>query len=333
MNRRRFLRTVSASLLAAPLAVEAQQAGKVYRIGHVVTSDLDPSWSAFVQALSSLGWVDGRNIVFEYRQIVLPPSGSLADSKGIQQVAEEFVRVKVDVIVVGAAGWALFIQKMTGTIPIVVLHGGELVASGIVSSLARPGGYITGMQSFSPELQGKRLQILKEIVPTLSRVAVLRRGAWPPGVVAAYRQATDDAAKKLGLRLRYVLFRNSDELPGVFTGMVNERDAAVVIWTDPAIFQHARQIVGLAARHRLPTAGEGVNWAQAGTLIAYGPKRDALWRQGATHVDRILKGASPGELPIGQPTTFELAINLKTAKALGLTIPPSLLVRADQVIG
>jgi putative tryptophan/tyrosine transport system substrate-binding protein len=331
MDRRRFLRTVSASLLAAPLAVEAQQAGKVYRIGHVFTGDLGSPWSAFVQALSGLGWVDGRNIVFEYRQLVLPPSGSLADSKSIQQVAEEFVRIKVDVIVVAAAGWALFIQKMTGTIPIVVLNGGELVASGIVSSLARPGGYITGMQTFSPELQGKRLQILKEIIPTLSRVAVLRRGTWPAGVVAAYRQPTDDAARKLGLRLRYVLFRNPDELPGVFAGMVSERDAAIILWTDPAIVQHARQIVDLAVRHRLPTAGEGVNWAEAGILIAYGPKREALWRQGATHVDRILKGASAGELPIGQPTTFELAINLKTAKAIGLTIAASLLVRADQV--
>lgn len=332
MNRRRFLGTVSLGFLAAPLAAEAQQTGKVFRLGHIFTGDLAPSWAAFVQGLSSLGWVEGKNFVFEHRKIVLPPSGSLNDSKSIQQVAEEFVRIQVDVIVVAAAGWALFVQKMTGTIPIVVLSGGELVASGIVSSLARPGGYITGMQTFSPELQGKRLQILKETVPTLSSVAVLRRGTWPPAVVAAYRQATDDAAKKLGLRLRYVLFRNPDELPGVFAGMVTERDAAILIWSDPAISQHIRQILDLAAKHRLPTACESPNWAKSGALIAYSPKRDDLWRQAATHVDRILKGAKPGDLPIGQPTTFELVFNLKTAKSLGLTIPQSLLVRADEVI-
>src|SRR5262245_53951570 len=238
LGRRRFVQTVSVGLLAAPLAIEAQQAGKVYRIGHVFAGDLGASWPAFVQGLGSLGWVEGRNIVFEYRPIVLPPSGALADSKSIEQVAEEFVRLKVDVIVVQAAGWALLVQKLTGTIPIVVLSGGELVASGFVSSLARPGGYITGMQTFSPELHAKRLQILKEIVPTLSRVAALRRGKWPPGAVAAYQQATDDAAKRLGLRLRYVFFQNSDELLGVFASMVKERDEAIVIWLDPAISLH-----------------------------------------------------------------------------------------------
>jgi putative ABC transport system substrate-binding protein len=332
INRRRFLHTVSA-ILAAPVVAEAQQAGRVYRIGHIFTGDLGSSpWPAFVQGLRSLGWVEGKNFVFEHREIVLPPSGSLADSKSIQQVAEEFVRIKVDVIVLAAAGWALFVQKITGAIPIVVLSGGELVASGIVSSLSRPGGSITGMQTFSPELQGKRLQILKEMVPTLSRVAVLRRGTWPPGAVAAYRQATDDAAKKLGLRLRYVLFRNPDELPRVFAGMVTEREAAILIWNDPGISQHIRQILDLATRHRLPTVNEGPNWAKSGALVTYSPKRDDLWRQAATHVDRILKGANPGDLAIGQPTTFELVINLKTAKALELTVPPSLLLRADQVI-
>jgi len=332
MNRRHFLSSVGATFLLAPLPVEAQQTRKVYRIGHTFTGDLDPSWPAFVQGLRSLGWVEGKNIVFEYRQIDIPPSGTLSDSKSIQQVAEEFVRIKVDVIVVAAAGWAQFIQKMTGTIPIVVLSGGELVASGFVASLARPGGYITGMQTFAPELQGKHLQILKEIVPTLARVAVLRRGPWPPGAVAAFQQAADDAAQKLSLRLRYVFFRNSDDLPSVFADMVNERGAAVLIWADPAILLNMRQITGLAAQHRLPTIADTSIAAKSGGLISYSAKRSDLWKQAATHVDRILKGAKPGDLPIGQPTTFELVINLKTAKTLGLTIPPSLVLRADQVI-
>jgi len=330
MYRRRFLATVSLGILIAPLAVEAQQARKVYRIGHIFTGNLGPAWPAFVQGLSSHGWVEGKNIVFEYRQIVLAPDGSL--SKSIQQVAEEFVRIKVDVIVIQPAGWAQLIHKMTGTIPIVVLGGGELVASGVVASLARPGGYITGMQTSSPELQGKRIQILKELVPTLSRVTVLRRGKWDPGFVAAYRQSADDAAQKLDVRLRYVFFDNSDELPSVFAGMVKERDAAVMIWWNPPLHQHIRQILDLAAQHRFPTIADSSLAAESGALIAYSGKRADLWKQAATHVDRILKGAKPGDLPIGQPTTFELIINLKTAKALGLTIPPSLLGRADEVI-
>jgi len=329
LNRRRFLFAV-AGVLTVPLAGEAQQARKIYRIGHIFTGDLDLSWPAFVQGLSSHGWVEGKNIVFEYRQIVLAPDGSFSNS--IQRVAEEFVRIKVDVIVIQPAGWAKLIQKTTGTIPIVVLGGAELVASGVVASLARPGGYITGMQTSSPELQGKRLQILKELVPTLSRVTVLRRGKWDPGFVAAYRQSADDAAQKLDVRLRYIFFDNSDELPSVFAGMVKERDAAILIWWNPPLHQHIRQILDLAVQHRLPTIADSSLAAESGALVAYSGKRADLWKQAATHVDRILKGAKPADLPVEQPTKFELVINMKTAKALGLTIPQSVLVRADQII-
>jgi putative tryptophan/tyrosine transport system substrate-binding protein len=328
MNRRRFLRSVSVGLLAAPLVAEAQPGGKVYRIGHIFTGEWGSSWSAFVQGLSSLGWVEGKNIVFEHRDFTY--TGRFAESD-LQAISEELVRIKVDVIVLWGGNRAQMIQKVTSTIPIVILSSGELVASGIVQSLTRPGGNITGVQNYTPELQGKRLQILKELVPTLSRVAVLRRGVWHPGILAAYRQAADDAAKKLGLRLHYVVFQTPDELPSVFAGMVNERDRAIVIWGDPGIFPHVRQILDLAAQHRLPTMVDPSS-SRAGALMAYGAKQDDLWRQAATHVDRILKGAKPGDLPIGQPTTFELAINLKTAKALGLTIPASLLQRADHVI-
>jgi putative tryptophan/tyrosine transport system substrate-binding protein len=325
MDRRAFIGAILGGLLAGPRVAEAQQAGRVYHIGHIFSGDWGPSWPAFVQGLSSLGWVEGKNIVFEHREYLL------ADSN-LRSLVEELVRTKVDVIVLDGGGRAQVVQKVTSTIPIVTLSAGELVASGIVSSVARPGGNITGMQIYNPELQGKRLQILKEILPTLSRVAVLRRGAWHPGILAAFRQAADDAAKTLGLRLRYIQFQNLDELPGVFAGMVDERDAAIVIWSDPGMSLYVRQVLDLAARHRLPTMGDWSDWAKSGALIAYAGKPDDTYRQAATYVDRILRGAKPGDLPIGQPTTFELVINLKTAKALGLTVPQSLLGRADVVI-
>ena len=331
MDRRTFLGTMNFLLLAAPLAAEAQQAGRVYRIGHIFSGGWGQSWPAFVQGLSSLGWVEGKNIVFEHREHVIPASTLFADSN-LRSLAEELVRTNADVIVLVGGSTAQFVQKVTSTLPIVTLNAGELVSSGIVASLVRPGGNITGMQEYSPELQGKRLQMLKELVPTLSRVAVLRRGPWHPGILAAYQQAADDAARKLGLRLRYVPFQDPEELPGVFAGMVNERDTAIVIWNDPGIDRNIRQILDLAARHRLPTMSPGSDWAKSGALIAYGAKTDDIYRQAAMHVDRILRGAKPGDLPIGQPTTFELVINLKTAKALGLTIPPTILLQADQVI-
>jgi putative ABC transport system substrate-binding protein len=331
MERRRFMAVMAGGLLAAPRAAGAQQAGKVYRIGHIFTGEWDPSWPAFVQGLRSLEWVEGKNIVFDHREHVRAASGLPADSN-LRLLVEDLVRTKVDVIVLAGGGRAQSVQKVTSTIPIVTLSAGELVASGIVASVARPGGNITGMQDYNPELQGKRLQILKELVPTLSRVAVLRRGTWHPGIVAAFRQAADDAAKTLGLRLRYIQFQNPDELPGEFAGMVNEREAAIVIWSDPGIPPYISQILDLAARHRLPTMADWSEWTKSGALVVYTPKHDDTFRQAATYVDRILKGAKPGDLPIGQPTTFELVINLKTAKALGLTIPPLLLGRADQVI-
>jgi putative ABC transport system substrate-binding protein len=329
ISRRAFNSTLAGALFAAPWAANAQQAGKVYRIGHIAPLDFDRpdrqeqrSWPAFVQGLTSLGWIEGKNIVFERRLVTFGPP--------LQQAAEEFVRLTVAVIVCVGGGRAQVIRKVTRTIPIVTLTAGELVASGIVSSLARPGGNITGMQAYAPDMMGKRLQILKEILPTLSRMAVLRRGAWHPGVFAAYRQAIDDAAPKLGIKVRYVQFQNPEALPRVFAEMEKEREKAVFVLDDPAIALLDRQIGELAVQHRLPMMTEGIRWP--GVLISYSGKSADIYRQAATYVDRILKGAKPEDLPIGQPTTFELVINLKTAKALGLTIPPSLLQRADEVI-
>jgi len=319
------------SLLLAPLAAHAQQAGKIYRVGHLATAEFeqpDPTeqraWPTFIEALKGLGWIEGKNFVFERRMS--------STRTGIQQAAEEFVRKKVDVIVLVGGARAAMVQQVTRTIPIVTLAAGDLVGSGIVPSLTRPGGNITGMQSYAPEIMGKRLQMLQELNPSLSRVAVLRRYSWHPGILAAYRQATDDAAQKLRIKVRYVRFDNADELPGVFAEMRRERDGAVMIWEDTAIDEVAPQLLDLAVKQRLPTIVDRPKWARTGALIAYGPKASDLFRHAATYVDRILKGAKPAELPIGQPTTFELICNLKTAKALGVTIPQSILLLADQVV-
>jgi putative ABC transport system substrate-binding protein len=331
ITRRTFLYGLTLGTPATALSAEAQQAGKVYRIGHVSPVDFDRpermeqrSWPAFIQGLRSRGWVEGKNIVFERH-----PTHDLTS---LQQAAKEFVRIKVDVIVLVGGARAAVVQKVTRTIPIVTLTSGDLVASGIVPSLARPAGNITGMQSYAPEMMGKRLQMLKELIPALARVAVLRRGSWSPGILGVYRQATDDAAKKLGIGVRYVQFEKPDALPGVFAEMVKERDTALLIWDDPRVDQVAPQILDLAVKHRIPTIVDDAQWAKIGALMAYGPKADDLYRQAATYVDRILRGAKPADLPIGQPTTFELICNLKTAKALGLTIPQAILLMADQVI-
>jgi putative ABC transport system substrate-binding protein len=322
---------LAASLLPASFAVHAQPAGKVYRIGHVTSVDFDQPeqielrhWGAFVQALGNLGWVEGKNFVFERRKV---PSRS-----GLRQAAEDLVRLKVDVIVVSGGARAAAIQQVTRTVPIVTLAAGDLVASGIVPSLTHPGGNITGMQSYAPEIMGKRLQMLRELNPALSRVAVLRRYSWHAGILAVYQTATDAAAQRLGLKLHYLQFNDVDELPAVFAEVRKERDGAVLIWDDPAISEVAPLLLDLAVKNRLPTIADAGRWATLGALIGYGPNPEDLYRQAATHVDRILKGAKPGDLPIGQPTTFELVCNLKTAKSLGVTIPKSILLLADRII-
>ena len=321
------------SLLLIPLAARAQPAGKVYHVGHVTSVDFDQPeqvvdlrhWRAFVQALRNLGWVEGKNFTFERRTV-----STMRIS--VQRAAEDLVRSKVDVIVVLGGARAADIQQVTRTVPIVTLSAGDLVGSGIVASLARPGGNITGMQSYTPEIMGKRLQMLRELNPGLARVAVLRRYLWHAGILAVYQTATEAAAQKLGLKLHYVHFNEVDDLPAAFAEIRKERDGAVLIWDDPVISELSPQILDLAVKNRLPTIADAGRWAAVGALIGYGPNPDELYRQAATYVDRILKGAKPGDLPIGQPTTFELVCNLKTAKALGVTIPKSILLLADRVI-
>ena len=322
MQRRTFLAGTGAVLFVTPFGAGAQT-GSLFRIGVVDLTGSGPTASdAFLQGLKSLGWIERQNFVFERRLVSSPTS--------FEQAATELVQVKVDLIIVRSTGFAEQAQRATRTIPIVVLAAGELGSSGLVASLTRPGGNVTGMQIYSPELMGKRLQLLKEALPNLTRLVVLRGGPYVPLLLAAYRQATDDGARTLGITPRYIEFQKPDELPGLFVEMEKARDQAVFVWSNPFSVAHRVAIQDLAIKYRLPLLGEIS--AFSGGLITYGPKIDDVFRQAASYVDKILKGAKPGDLPIGQPTTFELFINLKTAKALGLTIPQSLLQRADQII-
>src|SRR4029453_5594640 len=274
------LALLTQSLLLAPLAAHGQQPGKIYRVGHLATADFeqpDPTeqraWPAFIDALKSLGWIEGKNFVFERR--------ASSTRTEIQQAAAEFVRKKVDVIVLVGGARAAMVQQVTRTIPIVTLAAGDLVGSGIVPSLTRPSGNITGMQSYAPEIMGKRLQMLRELNPNLARVAVLRRHSWHAGILAAYQKATDEAAQKLGLRLRYVHFDAAGELPGVFAEIRKEREGAIMIWEDAAIDELTTVLLDLAVKQRLPTIVDRARWAMSGALIGYGPKASDLFRQAA----------------------------------------------------
>ena len=328
-GRRTFVRRLALGLVAAPLVAEAQQTGKVWRIGYLAAETKIVAARAlltFREGLRQLGYVEGKTLTVE----IWAAEGRPED---LPALAAQLVGAKPDVIVTHNAGHALIVQKLTRTLPIVVLAAGELVANGVVASLAKPGGNVTGMQLYSPELTGKRVQILQEAVPGVRRLAVLRSPSrWTPQGFAVWRQATDEPAAKLGIRARYVGFDDPDQLPGLFTEMAKERDDALLVWSTPNIGLFFDRLQELTIRHRLPAMHDFGSFVRRGGLIAYGPKLDDVRREAATYVDRIFKGANPGDLPIGQPTTFELVINLRTAKALGLTIPQSVLARADEVI-
>jgi putative ABC transport system substrate-binding protein len=329
MNRRRFLLTSLAAALAAPLAAEAQQAAKIARIGFL---SLDAATSAgnreaFLQGLRDLGYVEGRNVVIEYRD-------AEGKSERLPALAAELVALKVDVLLAGGTLHALAAKQATRTLPI-VFAAAEPVSSGLVTSLARPGGNVTGVSVFTQEeLVGKRLELLKLAVPGVSRVAVL----WQPGGYGEERAEKDMlkgaevAARALGVRVQFVEARGPADLDGAFSEMTGARAGALTVVTSAMFFNERRRLVGLAAKNRLPAVYGGREFVDAGGLLGYGLNTSALFRHAATYVNKILKGAKPGDLPIEQPTKFELVINLKTAKALGLKIPPSLLARADQVI-
>lgn len=324
--RRQLLVSLGTGALAWAGAVRAQAPPTVRRIG--LLSGFSPSvyagsYPAFRLGLRDLGWVEGRNISIEERYA----EGS---HDRLPDLAADLVRLDVDVIVTTATSDALAAKKATTTIPIVMVAGGDPVANGLVESLARPGGNVTGLSQMLQALGGKRLELLKEIVPKLSRVGVL----WNPQSASATLgwKENQQPARQLGLQLHSLEARSPSELDKAFEVAIVARAGALAILPDPVISTNLRRIVDFAAKSRLPSIYQSSEFADAGGLVTYGPDRADLFRRAAAYVDKILKGARPGDLPVDQPTKLELVVNLKTAKALGVTIPQSVLLRADRVI-
>jgi putative ABC transport system substrate-binding protein len=322
MNRRTFLCGLALGVLAAPLTVEAQQAGKVYRIGVLLPlGGTPPILARFLGGMRDLGWVENQGFVAE-------PRYAEGRVERLPELAAELVRLKVDVLVTMGTPATTAATHATATIPIVFGLVGDAVGAGVVPNLARPGGNVTGMALFGPEVFGKGLELLKEAVPRAERVMITRPLLDNLSQTLAEAIA-DTAAKTLGIRLLRVGVRNVEDYEAAFEVAVKERVGAVLI---SPYLPFPKETAALALRHRLPTMTLMGSLDPVGQLIAYGPNFGVQVRRVASHVDRILKGAKPGDLPVEQPTKFELVINLKTAKTLGLTIPPSLLLRADEVI-
>ena len=325
MNRRVFLSALSGSLLAAPLAAEAQPAGKVYRMGYLLEGppgQTSPQGEAFEETLRELGYVEGRNLVVERRFAAF-------HYDRLPDLAAELVRLKPDVILTGGNPSIAAVKQATTTVPVVMAWAIDPVGAGLVTSLARPGGNITGSSlSTGPEFMAKQLEILNEVVPKVSRVAILRQ----TGRAGAETGALESAARKRGLTILFADVSTPSDIEGAFAAMTRSRAGALLILGGGMTYMSRQRIADLAVQHRLPGIHLCRAYAEAGLLLTYGPDPVAQYRGVATYIDKILKGARPADLPIQEPTQFELVINLKTAKALGLTIPPSLLQRADQVI-
>jgi putative ABC transport system substrate-binding protein len=323
MERRTFLGMIAGGLLAAPLAARAQSATKIPRVGVLLfgTPDTDPSLKSFLAGLRDLGHVEGKTIALEFHYAGGKP-------ERLPDLARDLVGTKPDVIFALGGDVAPFVRTATTTIPIVVAVSNDPVQSGLVATLARPGGNLTGVTFVSSDLAAKRMQLLKEIVPAISRVGVL----WNPDHIDPEYRETQGAGLALGVAVHSLEVRGPSDLDRAFRAAAGARVEAIVVVSSRLLLVNQQPIMEMATRHRLVLVGGMGAWPQAGALFSYGPDLDVLVRQAATDVDKVLKGARPGDIPIVQPTKFELIINLKTAKTLGLTIPPSLLQRADQVI-
>jgi len=327
VQRRDFL-IAAGALLAAPIAAGAQQPATVARVGFLA---LDMAGNprgtdSFRQGLRELGYVEGRNVVIEYRD---------AERKleRFPVLAAELVALKVDVIVAPSVVASQAAKQATKTIPIVFAGVADPVTDGLVTSIARPGGNVTGLSNLAPELVGKRLELLKEAVPGVSRVAIL----WQPGSGMERTdkdtlRAAEVAAQALSVRLQVIEVRSPADLHRAFSDIARERANAIIVQGTPMFFTERRRIVDLAAKHRLPAMYTTRQYVESGGLMAYGASLDDLLRRAAAYVDRLLRGAKPADLPVEQPTKFELVVNLKAARALGITIPRSILGRADEVI-
>jgi putative tryptophan/tyrosine transport system substrate-binding protein len=329
MRRRDFLKTTVAGILAAPLAAGAQ-AGRMWRIGYLslLAGELDQHkrWiAAFRDGLRELGYVEGDNVIIEQRY-------AAGRVERLPALAAELVGLNVDILVAAPAGSAFAAKNVTSTVPIVFMGEPDPIGTGLVTSFARPGGNATGLADAHTDLVPKRLELLKQLVPSASRIGVL----WSPSNASTAPQLNivRAAAPAVGLTIVPVEVKGPgrDHLDRAFATLDKERLAGLLIISDPTLGNHRTRIAELAIGHRLPTSGTHRGWAESGLLMSYGTDFVALFRHGAGVVDKILKGAAPGALPVERPTKFELSLNTKTAKALRLTIPPSLLARADQVI-
>ena len=327
MKKKLTFLTLCALLFALRWSAEAQQPTKIPRLGFLFGSSPSANSArheAFRQGLRELGYVEGKNIFIDWR---------FAEEKldRLPALAADLVRLKVDIIVTGGSSPTRAAKEATTTIPIVMAQDADPVGSGFVASLARPGGNITGLSTLAPELNGKRLDLLREIVPTLSRVAVLGTSTQPGN--AQSLKEVELAAKAFGVKLQYLDVLSSKDITTAFRAATKGRADAVLMLLPGRVATSQRpQVVELAVKNRLPAIYNTAEWAEAGGLITYGTSITDLDRRAATYVDKILKGAKPADLPVEQPTRFEFIINLKAAKQIGLTIPPNVLVRADRVI-
>jgi ABC-type uncharacterized transport system substrate-binding protein len=325
MRRRDLIAFLGGAMIVWPFVARAQQPARVPTIGFLgaATPAVASQWvNAFVKRLAELGWIDGRTVAIEYRW-------AEARTERYTEIAAELVKLKVDVIVTWASAPVLAAKQSTALIPIVFAAQMDPVGAGVVASLARPGGNVTGMSIQQTDTAGKRLELLREVVPNLGRLAIMANvGA--PGAILEMREV-DATARTLGLEVTTREIRQAEDISPAIEGLRSRADALYVA-TDPLVFNNRIQINSLAQNGGLPTIYGAREYVDAGGLMSYGPNWTDLFRRAAEQVDKILRGAKPADIPVEQPTKFDLIINLKTAKALGLTVPPSLLGRADEVI-
>jgi putative ABC transport system substrate-binding protein len=325
MQRRSFL-TLLGGAVGWPLAARAQQRTSIPRIGYLFSfAEVEGRhlWEACRQGLRELGYVEGRNIAVE-------PRFAEGRHERLPGLADDLVRRKVDVIVAAATPASRAAHAATRTIPIVIVAVGEPVKAGLVASLARPGGNVTGLSLLTPELSGKRLELLREFVPKVARVGVLKNPDNP--VSAIFLEETQDAARKLGIELGTSDARSLDQIEHAFQQAIVRGDDAIIVFDDPVLWSHRARFVELAAARKIPAMYGYRDFVDGGGLMSYGPDRPDQYRRTALFVDKIIKGAKPADLPVERPTKFELIFNRKAARALGLDVPTSLLLRADEIV-